>query len=151
MYGMSFGTPIGIITIQYDDEYLLRLLFGRQGPSDFCDNEICRETMKQIHEYFSGRRRHFDIKYRLEGSPLAVNVWRAVAGIPFGQTRTYSEIAAAAHNEKAVRAAASCVGKNPLPVIIPCHRVIRKSGDTGNYSGGAAAKRFLLELEGNKF
>lgn len=147
MYSYSFNTPIGILSLRYDDEYLYSVGFGEKLTHPFCDNEICKITVTQIEEYFAGQRTQFDIPIKLNGSNFALKVWTALTQIPYGQTATYSDIAKMAGNERAVRAAATHIGKNPLPIIIPCHRVIRKSGELGQYFGGADIKKRLLDLE----
>ena len=101
----------------------------------------------QLHAYFQGKRREFDLPLVLEGTPFQKAVWEELQNIPFGQTVSYSDIAERIGKPTAYRAVANAIGANPLPVIIPCHRVTAKNG-LGGYSGGIAKKRWLLRHEG---
>lgn len=112
------------------------------------DAPVLRETARQLAEYFQGRRRAFDLPFALGGTPFQKRAWTALAAIPYGQTRTYKEQAAAARVPNAVRAVGRTNGVNPLCVILPCHRVVGSDGSLTGYAGGLAAKRFLLSLEG---
>jgi methylated-DNA-[protein]-cysteine S-methyltransferase len=106
------------------------------------------ELERQLREYYAGERREFDLPLRLLGTPFQERVWRALLEIAYGHTVTYGEIAGAAGRPRAVRAAGSAVGSNPLTVIVPCHRVVPAGGGVGSYGGGPARKRRLLRLEG---
>ena len=103
----------------------------------------------QLQEYFSSHRREFQLPIKLYGSDFQQAVWQQLQQIPYGSTITYGTIATAL-NQKGARAVGTAVGRNPLPIIVPCHRVLPQSGDLGNFSmqGGAAVKAFLLDLEG---
>ena len=114
-------------------------------PPDSCP--IIRETFAQLKRYFEASLRHFDLPLQLEGSDFRLLVWKALMQIPYGKTRSYSDIAKAIGRPEAVRAVANAIGANPISIIIPCHRVITRSGAIGGYAGGADKKRFLLELE----
>jgi O-6-methylguanine DNA methyltransferase len=103
---------------------------------------------KQFEQYFSGRRRDFDLPLDFGlATPFEKKVWRALSKIPFGATRSYQWLATAVSRPRAFRAAGNANGKNPLPIIVPCHRVTRKNGDLGGYSTGLRTKRLLLDLE----
>jgi len=102
---------------------------------------------QELGEYFSGKRREFSLPVDPRGTEFQRAVWRAIADIPYGQTSTYAEIARAAGRARAVRAAGSATGANPIPLLIPCHRVIAAHGKLGGFSGGLDAKRRLLALE----
>jgi O-6-methylguanine DNA methyltransferase len=106
-----------------------------------------------LEQYFNGKRRDFsDVKVDPKGTDFQKKVWEALSKVRYGEIVTYEEIAKRAGNEKAVRATASAVRNNPIPIIIPCHRVVRKDGSIGNYSmGGSEVKKFLLDLEGVTF
>ena len=110
---------------------------------------ILQLTQNQLDEYFSGTRKHFQLPIRLYGSEFQKAVWQQLQQIPYGETTTYGCIAAKL-NQKGAQAVGTAVGKNPLPIIIPCHRVLPHSGKLGNFSmkGGPAIKAFLLDLEG---
>lgn len=117
------------------------------------DRELISEVTKQISEYFAGQRRQFtgrcvvNIDQRA-GTPFQRSVWKTIATIPYGQTRSYAWVAKQLGNSGATRAVGSACGKNSLPIIIPCHRVIKKDGSLGNYTGGGnEMKRLLIDLE----
>ncbi|NOS84141.1 MAG: methylated-DNA--[protein]-cysteine S-methyltransferase [Ignavibacteria bacterium] len=103
--------------------------------------------ISQIKDYFAGLRVNFDMKIYLKGTGFQTSVWQALAGTSYGETVSYSELAKRAGNKNAFRAAATCCAINPVPIIIPCHRVIAKDGSIGGFGGGVAMKEFMLELE----
>jgi len=103
---------------------------------------------RELTEYFAGRRQRFSLPLRLTGTPFQRKIWEELLTVPFGRTVTYGELAAAAGRPGASRAAGSAVGSNPISVVVPCHRVLPAAGGVGNYGGGSARKRRLLELEG---
>ncbi len=117
----------------------------KNDPSRFA------EAVEQLAEYFSGKRGSFDLPLDLQGTPFQLRAWHALLEIPFGETRTYAEQAALIDNPKAVRAIGLANGRNPVSIIVPCHRVIGKNGTLTGYGGGLERKRFLLELEKNHF
>jgi len=110
--------------------------------------KILRETVRQLQEYFAGRRTQFDIVLGLAGTSFQKQVWKELSKIPFGKTVAYKDIAGRIKNPKAVRAVGSANGKNPVSIIIPCHRVIAADGTMGGYGGGLTVKQQLLKLEG---
>lgn len=105
------------------------------------------KEIKQIQEYFAGKRKSFSMKVFLKGTKLQTNTWVGISKIPFGKTISYSELAKLSKNPKAIRAAASACGKNPVPIVIPCHRVIAKDGSIGGFGGGIELKKKMLKLE----
>ncbi|MDR1300582.1 MAG: methylated-DNA--[protein]-cysteine S-methyltransferase [Candidatus Nomurabacteria bacterium] len=105
------------------------------------------QWQKQVSQYLAGRRRNFDIKPQLEGTGFQKAVWREMMKIPFGETRTYQQLAAAIGRPKAMRAVGTACGKNRYPIIVPCHRVVA-TGGIGGFSLGLELKRQLLKLEG---
>jgi methylated-DNA-[protein]-cysteine S-methyltransferase len=105
-------------------------------------------TKEQLDAYFTKRLTAFTLPFDLEGTPFQKKVWKRLEKIPFGQTRSYQQLAIALGNEKAVRAVGNANGRNPVPVIIPCHRVIKKNGNIGGYGGGIRIKDWLLAHEG---
>jgi methylated-DNA-[protein]-cysteine S-methyltransferase len=111
-------------------------------------NPLLVESLRQMRAYFAGELREFDLPLELVGTDFQKRVWRHLATIPYGRTRTYAEIAAALGVPKAVRAVGAANGANPLPVVLPCHRVIGADGKLVGYGGGLPLKRRLLELEG---
>lgn len=109
--------------------------------------KILKIVSKQLKEYFSGQRKKFNLPVDIMGTDFQVQVWKALAQIPYGKMVSYSDIAKKIKNSKAVRAVGSANGKNPLCIIVPCHRVIASDGSLGGYSGGLKFKKLLLELE----
>ncbi len=109
--------------------------------------KILQAAQTQLDEYFAGKRRRFDLPLELTGTAFQVKVWKELIKIPFGQTISYTQLARQVKNPRACRAVGSANGKNPLCIIVPCHRVIAADGAIGGYSGGIAQKRQLLELE----
>ncbi len=108
---------------------------------------ILIETERQLREYFAGTRSEFDLRLELTGSEFQKKVWRALREIPFGQTRSYLDLARSASSAKAVRAVAAANGKNPLSIIVPCHRVVGANGALTGFAGGLEVKAKLLALE----
>jgi O-6-methylguanine DNA methyltransferase len=105
------------------------------------------ELKRQLEEYFSGRRRSFSTPLELPGTPFQQLIWRTLLSLPYGSTRSYAELAAAAGAPDAVRAAAGAVASNPVVIIVPCHRIVPASGGIGNYGSGPERKRKLLTIE----
>jgi methylated-DNA-[protein]-cysteine S-methyltransferase len=107
------------------------------------------ETEKQLSEYFKKERKVFSIKLDPIGTEFQLTVWNKLLQIPYGETISYQELASRIGKKNASRAVGNANGKNPIPIIIPCHRVIRKNGSFGGYAGGLKVKKYLLELEKN--
>jgi methylated-DNA-[protein]-cysteine S-methyltransferase len=108
-------------------------------------------AIEEVDEYFAGKRTEFSIPLAPEGTPFQHDVWNALKAIPFGETRSYMDVAAAIGKPKAVRAVGAANGKNPLGIIVPCHRVIGADGSLTGYAGGMERKKFLLDLERHRF
>ena len=108
---------------------------------------LLRRAARELEEYFAGERRDFTLPLAPAGTPFQQRVWRALEAIPYGETRTYAQIAAAVGNPRAVRAVGGANHRNPLPVVIPCHRVIGADGSLTGYAGGLERKTLLLGLE----
>jgi len=151
-------SPLGQLLLTSRDGKLSGLYFADQphariGP-DWVrrdDAEIFAETAQQIEEYASGRRESFDLPLGLSGTPFQIQVWNAIATIPFGQTATYGEIAQRiGRSPKDARAVGAATGQNPICWVVPCHRVVGKNDDLTGYAGGLARKSALLEFEGAK-
>ena len=111
-------------------------------------NKVLRRSSNQIREYFSKKRNIFDIAFEISLSPFYQKVLNEVIKIPYGEVRTYSDIANKAGNPNAYRATGTANAKNMIPIIIPCHRVVRNNGDLGGYGGGLKIKKYLLKMEG---
>lgn len=110
--------------------------------------EKCAHVTQQLSEYFAGTRQRFDLDLWYQGTAFQMAVWEELADIPFGASISYRELASRVGRPKAVRAVGGANGRNPIPIVVPCHRVIGASGELGGYSGGVAMKRALLEFEG---
>ncbi|AGE24839.1 MULTISPECIES: methylated-DNA--[protein]-cysteine S-methyltransferase [Pseudomonas] len=111
------------------------------------DNPVLLETERQLTEYFAGTRNHFELELDFVGTDFQTQVWQALLTIPFGETRSYSQIASQIGNPTAVRAVGAANGRNPISIIAPCHRVIGASGTLTGFAGGLEAKQYLLTLE----
>lgn len=148
-YGQS---PVGELTLAQEGGALTHLLFGHvQMDAVQEKTPLLTEAWGQLEEYFAGSRRVFDLPLMPQGTDFQRRVWDALLTIPYGETRSYGEIAALAGSPKAFRAAGMANHNNPISIIIPCHRVIGKNGSLTGYGGGLEAKRFLLELEKHEF
>lgn len=135
-------TPIGRLGVVVKQGRVREVRFGEHSLDD-------DPASRQLAEYFAGERREFDVPLDLHGvTPFRAEVLRELAKVPYGEITTYAELARAVGNPKAVRAVGSACATNPLPILIPCHRVLRADGSLGGYRGGTEAKRFLLRLEG---
>ena len=126
---------------------------GVVSPGDdwIQDNSVFKQAEDQLNEYFEGERQQFDLKMKPSGTPFQLSVLAALQQIPFGQTTSYRNIAESIGRPKAVRAVGAANGRNPLPIVIPCHRVIGADGSLTGFGGGLAAKSFLLNLESAGF
>lgn len=111
------------------------------------DKKHTQEYANEVMEYLQGKRTKFDLKIDISGTKFQESVWQAVAKIPYGAVSNYSKIANAINRPKAVRAVGTAIGRNPVPLVIPCHRVLAKNGTLGGYRGGLAMKSDLLQLE----
>jgi methylated-DNA-[protein]-cysteine S-methyltransferase len=144
-------TPRGLVRLGLpgeDTEATLTDLAGRISPRVLEDPARLDEERRELDDYFAGRRHAFElpIDWQLSGGFL-LRARQGIAAIPYGETRTYTELARAAGNERAVRAAGSACSRNPIPLVVPCHRVLRSDGSLGGYAGGIEMKERLLELE----
>ncbi|MEN2394520.1 methylated-DNA--[protein]-cysteine S-methyltransferase [Pseudomonas halotolerans] len=137
-----------LAAILWENERLNRV---RLGPlEEDSQHPILKQTERQLMEYFAGQRRHFDLELDFAGTEFQVRVWQALLTIPFGETRSYRDIAIQLGQPTAVRAVGAANGRNPISIIAPCHRVIGTSGSLTGFAGGLAAKQFLLSLEGQQ-
>lgn len=126
------------------EKHLLSLTHGKitKNPSEF------KDLIKQFSSYFAGNLKNFEFPLDLRlGTPFQQRVWKRLTTIPYGKTRSYKWLASAIKNPQACRAVGNANGKNPLSIIIPCHRVVRENGGLGGYTGGTNIKRYLLQLE----
>ena len=147
---MILATPLGSLQLVARDGLLERIAFPgthtKRLPAD--ESPLLRRAAKQLEEYFAGERRVFDLPLAATGTAFQEAVWAALAAIPFGETRSYGDLARDLGRPRAVRAVGAANGRNPLPIVVPCHRVIGADGSLIGYAGGMARKRSLLELEG---
>jgi methylated-DNA-[protein]-cysteine S-methyltransferase len=148
-------TPIGRLLLAAEEGGLreIQLEAGRhpQRPGagwQARETEALREARSQLGAYFAGRLREFDLPLAPRGNPFELRVWRALLKIPYGTTCSYSEIARRLGSLEATRAVGAANGSNPLPIVVPCHRVIGADGSLTGYGGGLDVKRYLLRLEG---
>lgn len=146
------GTPRGLVRVglpNQDSGELLEDLASRVSPRVLEAPARLEQTRRELDLYFEGRLDRFDLPLDWQLSDgFRLRVLHAIAKIPYGQTRNYTEMATKAGNQRAVRAAGTACGRNPIPVVVPCHRVLRTSGALGGYGGGLPMKQALLELEG---
>lgn len=143
----TFETDLGPFTAASDGRFLKILRYGRGGGTETRD-PVLTETARQVREYISGVRRDFDLPIAPEGTEFMKKVWRVLRRIPYGEVLTYGEVAEAAGSPRGARAVGGAVGRNPLIIVVPCHRVVAKNG-LGGFSGegGVELKRKLLEIE----
>lgn len=150
MYELSdFEVSPGFsLSIETGPAGVRRIEFGSHGKNSH-SSPLMRETIRQLRLYFAGELREFDLPLELLGTDFQKRVWSALLTIPYGQTRSYTEIAQQIGATRAVRAVGAANGRNPIPIIVPCHRVIGASGNLVGFGGGLEWKRKLLDLEGN--
>ena len=149
-YIWHYKTPIGRLGIAETEGAISHVLFdGDSRLSDYERNEtaIIKTMATQLLEYFDGKRISFDCPLFLRGTEFQKSVWSALQTIPFGETRSYKDIAEQVGNPKAVRAVGMANNRNRLPIIIPCHRVVGSNGKLVGYAGGLDVKQYLLDLE----
>ncbi len=140
-------TPLGIATINGDANGISIISVADEGIVSAEIPSVLQNAVTQLNEYFEGKRTHFDCKLNPKGTEFQQKVWKALLEIPYGKTRTYLEQSKILGDVKAIRAVASANGKNPLWIVIPCHRVIGTDGSLTGYAGGLWRKKWLLELE----
>jgi methylated-DNA-[protein]-cysteine S-methyltransferase len=164
----SVDSPFGRLLVARTDRGVVRLALPKHRGAQQSEDEVLEslatfisprvlesparldEERRELEDYFEGRRHHFDlpVDWKLTAPGFRNRALHAVARIPYGETRTYGQIAKQAGNSRAFRAAGTACGRNPIPLIVPCHRVVQTGGGIGNYGGGPEMKRALLDLEG---
>jgi methylated-DNA-[protein]-cysteine S-methyltransferase len=146
-------SPIGPLTAVREDGALVGLLFEQPGrPPDPArlgprDDAVFADVAAQLAEYFAGERTFFDVALRATGDPFRRAVWDQLTRIPYGETRSYGNLARALGDRSLAQAVGTACGRNPLPVVVPCHRVVGADGSLVGFGGGLHRKRFLLDLE----
>jgi methylated-DNA-[protein]-cysteine S-methyltransferase len=149
-------SPVGQLTLVARDGKLSAILWETERANrvrlgelhEANDSPVLLEAQRQLQEYFAGARNQFTLELDFTGTEFQKQVWQALLTIPFGETRSYSQIAQQIGNPKAVRAVGAANGRNPISIIAPCHRVIGASGELTGFAGGLQAKQYLLALEG---
>lgn len=156
---MLIPSPVGQLTLVARGDKLAAILWEHERANrvklgDLMEDRLhppLVETERQLREYFAGTRKQFNLELDFAGTEFQKRVWQALLTIPFGETRSYSDIAHQIGNPKAVRAVGAANGKNPISIIAPCHRVIGSNGTLTGFAGGLTAKQTLLQLEGIRF
>lgn len=154
-YCKTIWSPVGELTLVAGDRGLAAILWENDKPDrvrlgaliEKADHPVLLETERQLGEYFAGERRSFDVPLSFAGTDFQKRVWAALLAIPFGETRSYGEIADQLGAPGASRAVGAANGRNPISIIAPCHRVVGSTGKLTGFAGGLEAKAFLLDLE----
>ncbi|MDE5679060.1 MAG: methylated-DNA--[protein]-cysteine S-methyltransferase [Lachnospiraceae bacterium] len=151
-----FQSSIGMLKICEENGSLTRLCLQQEDmggvPTQNFEkhSDLLYEAYTQLNEYFAGKRMKFDLPLKAKGTAFQQRVWQELLKIPYGETRSYEDIAVGIGNRRAVRAVGQANGRNPIMIIVPCHRVIHKSGSIDGFACGTEIKRFLLDLEKGK-
>ncbi len=141
-------TPLGTAVIEGDEKGISRISISEEISATSKEAPAAlQDAVMQLKEYFLGERKNFELKLNPEGSEFQKRIWQQLQSIPFGQTTSYLELSKAFGNTKAIRAVAAANGKNPLWIVVPCHRVIGSDGSLTGYAGGLWRKKWLLEHE----
>jgi methylated-DNA-[protein]-cysteine S-methyltransferase len=154
-YATTLETPIGKLLIETNESAVIQILLpGKDSEAEDISPEntkipkVMNDAVRQLKEYFAGKRTEFDLPLELVGTNFQRDVWLALGEIPFGKTISYAELANMVGRPAAFRAVGQANGANPIPIVLPCHRVIASGGKLGGYGGGLNMKRQLLSLEG---
>ena len=146
-YRYSYETVLGSVTFVEEDGALLAISTHRSYEGICQETDLIIEAYRQLSEYLKGERKGFDLPLLIKGTMFQQQVWKALLEIPYGETRSYKQIAVAIGNPKAVRAVGMANNRNPLLIVVPCHRVIGANGKLVGYGAGIEKKEFLLRLE----
>lgn len=155
----TMPSPVGLLTLVANDHGLAAVLWENDDPKrvrlsplhEDTKHPVLMEAERQLQDYFAGKREKFEMKLNFNGTEFQQKVWAALLTIPFGETRSYAQIAEQIGNPNAVRAVGAANGRNPISIIAPCHRVIGSNGKLTGFAGGMEAKAFLLKLETKDF
>ncbi len=153
----TIDSPVGKLKLVASDKGLVAVLWQNERPNRVLLDELVEDgrhpvlvsTERQLGEYFAGKRKAFSVALDMRGTPFQRNVWEALLAIPFGETRSYGQLAKQLGNPRATRAVGAANGRNPVSIIVPCHRVIGSSGKLTGFAGGLETKAHLLSLEEN--
>jgi len=149
MKTLEVNTPVGTMTLMEENGALCRVCFGKI-PGDAEETPLLCQAAAELEEYFRGERKTFSVPLAPQGTPFQQKCWEALRHIPYGETRSYAFQAQMIGQPKACRAVGMANNKNPLPVFIPCHRVVGKDGSLTGYAGGLEIKKILLQIECGK-
>ena len=156
LFFCHLSSPVGSLKLVASDDGLRAVLWPQDESSrrvvlptatKIDAHPILQEAARQINEYFAGKQRTFDLPLEQQGTPFQMKVWNFLREIPSGATRNYSEVAQSVGRPDAVRAVAAAIGRNPISIVVPCHRVVGKDGKLTGFAGGLDAKRWLLDWE----
>jgi methylated-DNA-[protein]-cysteine S-methyltransferase len=154
----TMKSPVGVLKLVASERGLAAILWENDDPKrvrlgpvvEDKNHPVLLKTERQLNDYFAGKLKKFSLKFDFAGTEFQREVWQALAQIPFGETRSYGEIAREIGRPKAVRAVGAANGKNPISIIVPCHRVIGSNGKLTGFAGGLKTKAFLLKTESEK-
>ena len=149
-----YRTEFGLLHLEEEDGVIVRCHWTEKIPDEYCDalvpgHGMLADALRQFDEYFAGQRREFQFPIKLEGTPFQMRVWNTLQEIPYGSTASYWAIARKIGCERGVRAVAQACHRNPIGIIVPCHRIIGSDGSLTGYAGGLDKKEALLRLEGS--
>jgi len=148
---LAVETPAGRLVMVEEDGALIRVCFGTyDGEAQWMQTPLLQQAAGELEEYFRGERKAFAVPLNPQGTPFQKRCWDALLQIPFGETRTYAQQAQAVGSPKACRAVGMANHRNPIPVFIPCHRVVGSNGSLTGYAGGLNVKEILLQIESGK-
>ncbi|MDR2146952.1 MAG: methylated-DNA--[protein]-cysteine S-methyltransferase [Tannerella sp.] len=149
-YFIKYDSPVGTVRITENGAGITSIEFPKSQKyiaAEEKETPLLKKTVKQLAEYFAGKRKEFDLPLHLSGTTFQTHVWRKLMEVPYGETRSYKQVAEAAGNPKASRAIGLANNRNRIPILIPCHRIIGADGSLTGYAGGLDTKKFLLDLE----
>lgn len=146
-YSKTYATPIGKMTLIASEDTIEEILFDEDIIANGEEHDVLKQASKELLEYFEGERQIFTFPITIKGTPFQERVWKELLNIPYGETKTYGEIAAAIQKPKASRAVGMANHRNRLPIVIPCHRVIGSNGKMVGYALGLDKKAYILQME----
>ena len=142
------ATPVGMLTIAEEDGFITNIAFGQRTFDGILgENALICKAKAQLEEYFAGTRKDFDLPLDMKGTDFQKRVWSALTAVPYGRTASYKDIARMVDSPKGFRAVGMANNRNPIVIVVPCHRIVGANGSMTGYAGGIEAKEFLLELE----
>ena len=148
LHYVYMNTPVGVLTIAEEGGFITNIAFGERNFDGIMgENAVISQAKAQLEEYFAGARREFDLPLDMRGTDFQKRVWSALLTVPYGRTATYKDVAIKAGSPKGARAVGMANNKNPIVIVVPCHRIVGADGSLVGFAGGIDTKRFLLELE----